>query len=42
MVGPTSSVSFNDTPVADFAEASKTILNCVVVVVSFLTACIGK
>ena len=41
-VGPTSSVSFRETPDEDFAEASKTAQIFVVVLDSFLTACIGR
>ena len=36
MVGPTIKMSFNDTPVLDFAEVLKTTLVLVVVLVSFL------
>ncbi len=41
MVGPTIRRSFNDIPVADFADASKTTRNFVVVLDSLRTACIG-
>ena len=42
IVGPTSRRSFSDTPVADLAEASKTIRSLVVVLCSLRTACIGR
>lgn len=42
MVGPTSKVSFNETPEEDFAEASNTGLILVVVLESLYTMCIGK
>ena len=41
MVGPTIRISFKDTPVLDFAEASEMILVLVVVLDSLSTACIG-
>ena len=41
-VGPTSSVSFSDTPEDDLADASKTALSLVVVLESFFNAWIGK
>ena len=41
-MGPTSSMSFNDTPVKDLAEASKTVLTLVVVLDYFRTACMGR
>jgi len=42
IVGPTSRRLFSDTPVADLAEASKTIRSLVVVLCSLRTACIGR
>ena len=41
-VGPTKSWSLRGIPVDDFTEASKTALILVVVLDSFMTACIGK
>ena len=42
MVGPTNNVSLRETPVEDLAEASNTALIFVVVLDSFLTACMGR
>ena len=42
MLGPTRSVTFSETPVVDLAEASNTTLSIVMVLCSFLTACIGR
>ena len=42
MVGPTNNVPFRETPVEDLAEALNTVLIFVVVVDSFLTACMGR
>ena len=40
-MGPTCKVSFKDMPVDDFAEASNTTLNFVVVLDYFITEFIG-
>ena len=42
MVGPTSNVSFNDTPVDDFTDASNTARIFVVLLDSLRTACTGR
>ena len=42
MVGLTNNVLFRGTPVEDLAEASNTSLIFVVVLDSFLTACMGR
>ena len=41
-VGPTNSRSLRQTPVDDFAQVSNTALILVVVLDSFMTACISK
>ena len=41
-VGPTSRVSFDETPVQDLADASNTAWILVVVLGSFCTGCIGR
>ena len=41
-VGPTSSISFRDTPDEDLADASNTARIFVVVLESFGTACMGR
>ena len=42
IVGPTNKQSFRETPVLDLAEASKTALNLVVVLVVLDAACTGR